>query len=242
MDGADRLVHIASMLRRVGMLAIALGLVLGAGMPVASATEPVHVAGLIVDYGGGEMTYAWVPFTEDEISGVDLLEKSGLPVLSVGFGGIGDAVCKIVRTGCDVSACRLRLCQTADHSSPFWQYLRLGPDGVWAKQPLGGSSSKVTDGAIDAWVWAGSDSMPQLPVLSLTSLAGRAGVESSASTLPGGSLRPFMRTIGGRGESASGAPSSRLEYLLAGVLLIAISGAGGVVAWRSRQHRGQRPL
>ena len=137
------------------MLAIALSLVLGADMPVASATEPVHVAGLIVDYGGGEMTYAWVPFAEEEISGVDLLEKSGLPVLTVGFGGMGDAVCKIVRTGCDVSACRLRLCQTADHSSPFWQYLRLGPDGVWSKQPLGGSSSKVRDGAIDAWVWSG---------------------------------------------------------------------------------------
>lgn len=230
------------MLWRAGMLVIALSLVLGAGMPAASATEPVHVAGLIVDYGGGEMTYAWVPFTEEEISGVDLLEKSGLSVLTVGFGGMGDAVCKIVRTGCDVSACRLRLCQTADHSSPFWQYLRLGPDGKWTKQPLGGSSSKVRDGAIDAWVWAGSDSMPQLPVLSLSSLAEHAGVESSASARPSGSLRPFMRTTDGPGESASGAPSSRLEYLLAAALLIAISGAGGVVTWRSRQHRGQRPL
>ena len=242
MNGSDGLEHKNTLLWQIGALAITLSILLGAGMPASAATEPVHVAGLVVDYGDGAMTYAWIPFSEDEISGVDLLERSGLPVLTVGFGGIGDAVCKIVKTGCDVSACRLRLCQTADHSSPFWQYLRLGPDGVWSKQPLGGSQSKVTDGAIDAWVWAGSDSMPVLPVLSLDSLAKQAGAGSGANTLTSGSIRPFFRTTGGPGEGATGAPSSREEYLIASALLFAIAGVGGVMVWRSHQHRGQHSL
>lgn len=242
MNGPGKYEHLKALLWQVGMLAIALSFLPSAGMPVSAATEPVHVAGLVVDYGDGAMTYAWIPFTEDEISGVDLLEKSGLPVLTVGFGGMGDAVCKIVKTGCDVSACRLRLCQTADHSSPFWQYLRLGPDGIWSKQPLGGSQSKVTDGAIDAWVWAGSDAMPALPVLSLSSLAEQAGAGSAANRLAAGSIRPFLRTTAGMGEGASGEPSSREEYLIASALLFAIAGAGGVMVWRSRQHRGQHLL
>ncbi len=225
-------------LRKLGLLAIVLSVLLSADMPAAKATEPANVAGLVVYYGDGAMTYAWVPFTENEISGIDLLERSGLPILTVGFGGLGDGVCKIVKTGCDVSACRLRLCQTADRSSPFWQYLRLGPDGVWSKQALGGSASRVTNGAIDAWVWTGGDAMPALPVLSLTTLAEYAGVDSGATAMPGGPLRPFFRTTGGPGEAMSDVPSSREEYLIAGILLIAIAGAGGVMVVRSRQRRG----
>ncbi|MGI8485889.1 MAG: hypothetical protein ACR2OU_16720, partial [Thermomicrobiales bacterium] len=82
-------------LRKLGLLAIVLSVLLSAGMPAAKATEPANVAGLVVYYGDGAMTYAWVPFTENEISGIDLLERSGLPILTVGFGGLGDGVCKI---------------------------------------------------------------------------------------------------------------------------------------------------
>ncbi len=213
------------------MAMMALGVAIGATVSGASGADSEHVAGLIVDYGDGAITYAWVPFPEDQISGVDLLEMSGLPVLTVGFGGMGDAVCKIVTTGCDVSPCRQRLCQTADLNSPYWHYLRLGPDGTWTLRPLGGSSSDVTDGVIDAWVWAGSDSMPRLPVLTMPALAERAGATTANP------VHAFYRTTGGTGDFAGEAPSSTTEYVLASLVLVALAGSGSLIAWRSSRRR-----
>ena len=79
-----------------------------------AASEGLNVAGLVVDYGDGRVSYAWVPFPEDEISGLELLKRSGLEVVTVGFGGLGEGVCQIETTGCPVSECRARLCQILD--------------------------------------------------------------------------------------------------------------------------------
>jgi len=231
------------------LTAVALGMMSSSILPVSATTEsappaPPHVAGLIVDYGGGygAMTYAWIPFPDDRISGVDLLRLSGLPILIVGFGGKGEAVCKIVKTGCDVSPCRQRLCQTANRSSPYWRYLRLQPDGMWRTQALGGSSSIVTDGVIDAWVWAAGDSTPKLPVISLATIAERAGAGTADQfATERQALRPFVRTTGDNAQSGSGPPSSPAEYQFAAGLLIMMAGSGGVLVWRSRSRSRSRP-
>lgn len=228
------------------MVALALGFVSSSVLPVSATAESAppalpHAAGLIVDYGDGALSYAWVPFAAEQISGVDLLRMSDLPILTVGFGGMGEAVCKIVKTGCDVSPCRQRLCQTADRSSPYWQYRRLGPDGRWKTQPLGGSSSIVTDGVVDAWIWAGGDSTPNLPALSLVTIAERAGAGSTAVQLSDErqALRPFVRTTGGDPQLDSGMTSSRTEYLVAALLLLTIAAAGGAIVWRARLMAGR---
>lgn len=162
---------------RWALLALCLlGLLLGRSGTVL-ATD-VHVAGLVVDFGDGRISYAWVPFTEDEISGVDLLERSGLDVVTVSFGGMGDAVCQIDDTGCPVGDCRKRMCQTSDPESPFWRYSRQSGGGEWTFAATGASGAKVRDGDVDAWVWTGKD--VELPAMTIDDIATRTGADPAS--------------------------------------------------------------
>src|SRR4051794_20293535 len=63
------------------------------------ADKQLHHAGLVVRDAEGRMTYAWVPFTEEKIDGIDLLRGSGIPVVTVGFGALGEGVCSIAGQG-----------------------------------------------------------------------------------------------------------------------------------------------
>ena len=62
----------------------------------AVLAQESNVAGLIVDYGDGRISYAVIPFDEDEINGLDLLNRSGLDVVTVGFGGQPAWMVKVV--------------------------------------------------------------------------------------------------------------------------------------------------
>jgi hypothetical protein len=190
----------------------------------AWAQEP-NVAGLIVDYGDGRISYAVVPFEEEEINGLDLLQESGLDVVTVGFGGLGDAVCQVDDTGCPVDDCRKRMCQTSDPESPFWQFSKLGDEGEWLFVATGASGAKVRDGDIYAWSWVGSD--PELPVLSLDELAERAGGHPSEDE-----NRAYLRTEGEAPEDDAGGGSSAA---IAGIGVIV--GVAGALVMRSRMSR-----
>jgi hypothetical protein len=126
-------------------------------IPSASGAD-MNVAGLVVDYGDGRISYAMVPFPEEEISGIELLRRSGLDLVTVGFGGMGDAVCQIEDTGCPVDDCRRRLCQTSDPESPFWRYLRQTTPGDWEFLALGASGARV--GEVTSMVGAGRAPRP----------------------------------------------------------------------------------
>lgn len=158
-------------------------------LPPISAQD-ANVAGLIVDYGDGRVSYAVIPFAEEEINGLELLNLSGLDVVSVGFGGLGDAVCQVGDTGCSVDDCRTRMCQTSDRESPFWQFSKLEGD-EWLMVATGASGAKVADGDIYAWSWTGTP--PELPTLTLDALAERAGGDPLAQDEP----RAFLTTEGG---------------------------------------------
>ena len=225
------------MISRFLTVVVALGILLSAVATTTANEADVHAAGVIVDYGDGTVSYAWIPFTEDKLSGLDLLRKSGLPLLTIGFGGLGDGVCKIETTGCDVSACRKRLCQTADRTSPYWQYLQRGSDGLWKTQALGGSGSTVHNGDVDLWVWAPGDSQPTTPVLSLAEVAERAGVDPVTQSHPADATRSFVNTIGAlRGQAPSFSAQST-NYLLATAILVALAGLGGGAIWRVRHPK-----
>src|SRR5690606_38353479 len=95
------------------LLVPAMLIVLVAGLVTAThapAQEtPVSIAGVVVEYGDGQVSYALVPFTGESLSGFDLLDRTGLSLLSIEFGGLGQGVCTIEDTGCDIDACRARL-------------------------------------------------------------------------------------------------------------------------------------
>ena len=149
----------------------------GWGVALAKPTladEELHHAGLVVRDAEGRMTYAWVPFAEEEIDGIDLLRRSGIPVVTVGFGALGDGVCSIAGQGCGVAECRRTVCQSSAADAPYWQYFQQDPSdpAIWTWQPLGASNSTVEDGDIFGWSWTADD--PALPALpsEIANLAG----------------------------------------------------------------------
>lgn len=202
------------------------------------AAEPLHYAGVLVYHGDGRMTYALVAFPEETISGIELLRRSGVDLVTVSFGGLGEGVCQIDGEGCQPGECRRRLCQTGDPQSPFWHYVRQTAPGVWSVASLGASATKVRDGDIDGWVWAGT--LPPLPALTLEDIARLAGVSGGlAQGEPAGAVpTPARRTVVAAGREPRPAGSSvSTGEVLAGIAVIA--GIGGA-AWIAAQRRSAR--
>src|SRR5215208_2114916 len=85
------------------------------------ADDGIHHAGLVVRDAEGRITYAWVPFMEEEINGIELLRRSGIPVVTVGFGALGEGVCSIAGQGCGVAECRRNVCQGSVADAPYWR-------------------------------------------------------------------------------------------------------------------------
>lgn len=150
-------------------------LILGAAREVQATQQDAALAasGFLVDTGEGDPIYVVVTFDGATMSAVELLRAADLDAVTVEFGGLGEAVCSIAETGCDVSACRQRVCQTGDPESPFWQYWEQDEEGDWKLSPLGASHAEIEDGDIAAWVWTGVD--PELEPLEWEELAERAG-------------------------------------------------------------------
>lgn len=207
------------------------------GPPVpAAAQAPVHAAGLVIDYGDGRMSYAWVPFAEESITGIELLERSGLSLVIVPFGGLGEGVCSIEGTGCGVGECRSRLCQTGDRESPFWQYLRQDKPGQWKTVTLGASQSTVHNGDIDGWAWIGTP--PKLPAISMQDIAKRVGISSPSS--PRGDTVAAAKSVT-LGDAPAAPPSAAWRDLLPVVPILAgVVGVGSFAVWRGRQRRRQQ--
>lgn len=204
----------------------------GSASTAAQADTPVNVAGIVVDYGDGRTSYALIPFEEETISGVELLRRSGLSLLSIEFGGMGEGVCAIEDTGCDLSACRARLCQTGNPDSPFWQYVREDGEGGWQPAPLGASSSMVEPGDVDGWFWTGT--APRTNASTLDDIASEAGVD--LETFPssdGANLEPVVVT----GGDAPGGDAMDQGSVVAGIAIVAgMAALGGFLIVRSRQR------
>lgn len=194
---------------------------------VDAQSAPVNVAGLVVDYGDGRMSYALIPFADESLSGWELLDRSDLSLLTVAFGGLGAGVCQIEATGCDLDACRARLCQSGDPDSPFWQYAQHR-SGEWVTSPLGASTSEVVDGTIDAWSW--SSDPPAPAITSLDEIADQLGVDLN-DLRSGSATGPIVSPLDDGGDRRM-SPGAR--EIAGAVLLAGIAGAGVLAMRRSR--------
>ena len=209
-------------------LAALLAGVLLAPAPTLADDELNH-AGLIVRDAEGRMTYAWVPFAEEEITGIELLRRSGIPVVTVGFGALGEGVCSIGGQGCGLAECRRNVCQVSSANAPYWQYFQQdsADPAVWTWLPLGASSSKVEDGDVFGWSWTARD--PALPALPAAGLASLAGAEDQAGNLPA------VRTIVPEGVSAEKTmpgPDGRTTVTATAILVVIAASATKLVVRR----------
>jgi len=118
-------------------------------------------AGIVVSFGDGRVESVCVEFDEAEISGAELLNRAGFPVVS-GSGGDSTAVCMIDDTGCRNPADCWCRCHGAD--CLYWSYHTL-EGGDWRYSAVGSSQRRVRDGDADGWAWGkggvGSGAKPE---------------------------------------------------------------------------------
>jgi hypothetical protein len=220
--------HIIRLWVLISLAALLAGVLLAPRPTLAG--EELHHAGLVVRDAEGRVTYAWVPFTEEEIGGIDLLRRSGIPVVTVGFGALGEGVCSIAGQGCGVAECRRTVCQSSTADAPYWQYFKQDPGDptAWTWQPLGASSSRVEDGDVFGWSWTAGD--PALPALPRAEIASRAGAVDIAAT------EPVFRTVLPDGVAIVlyAPPPDGPTTAAAAAILVVIAGSALALAVRRR--------
>ncbi|MFN3337169.1 MAG: hypothetical protein ACK42I_06665, partial [Thermomicrobium sp.] len=117
-------------------LLLALAPLAGASSAPALAERP-NGAGLVVRFGDGRVVTAYVQFDEPAITGIELLQRAGIPITVASFGGLGLAVCAIAGEGCPAEDC---FCQAKQQPAWFWHYYGLTPDGRWVLHSVGASN------------------------------------------------------------------------------------------------------
>jgi hypothetical protein len=113
----------------------------------AEANGPKQV-GLVIDYGDGSVGTFCVEFSEDSISGREVLERAGRQ-LELGFGG--GTVCKIDGVGCPGDNCWCN-CQDPSAGCIYWIYWHL-VGGGWEYSGGGAAGYQVRDGDVEGWAW-----------------------------------------------------------------------------------------
>jgi hypothetical protein len=101
------------------------------------------------------------------MTGEDVLDASGLPVVKDTSYGLGAAICKIWQDGCDYPGEHC-FCQCEGADCEYWAYYHLDQQaGEWIYSGMGASWNAVQPGDVEGWAWGngevgGSDVAPPL--------------------------------------------------------------------------------
>jgi len=147
----------------------------------AGADGPSRV-GLVVRFGDGSVFTKCVEFEEDQISGLEVLLRSGLRVIYQ-QSGLGAAVCKIEDDGCDYPSEPCFCKCPGGPNCVYWSYWHL-KEGKWQYSPVGAGGYFVRDGDVEGWAWgpgtAGSGLEP--PVIDFNSICAPPPTPTSTPT------------------------------------------------------------
>lgn len=140
------------------------------GLALLMLAQPVRAqttnqAGLIIVHGDGRVVSRCVDFSEPQISGYELLQRSGLD-LNIEVNGVGVAICRLDGEGCSYpqQSC---FCGTESDSSQYWSYWQW-TNATWQYSNQGATNQPVQPGAVQGWVWGLDTTNPTTPPLSLT--------------------------------------------------------------------------
>lgn len=155
-------------------------------LPAGLLVQTGNQAGIVVIHEDGLIQTACVTFSEESISGSELLNRSGLNI-ERDVSGLGELVCRIEETGCPATDCFCQ-CQGGEECV-YWSYWHQTAEG-WQYSPAGSGMYQVNNGAIDGWVWGAgnSGSAPEPPPITLAEICQPVQAEASATletpTLP----------------------------------------------------------
>ena len=120
-----------------------------------SRAHEINRAGLVVRFGDGSVVTACVQFTDESVSGADILRFSGMDVIVDPSSGFGEAVCKI-NSGINSNGCDYPLddcfCQCQGADCVYWAYYHL-KNNAWEYSGRGASNYQVRDGDVEGWAW-----------------------------------------------------------------------------------------
>ncbi|NLE76511.1 MAG: hypothetical protein GX605_07135 [Chloroflexi bacterium] len=148
------------------------------GAPLA-AQGPQRV-GLVLVFDAQRVETRCVSFSEVQITGTEVLERSGLEVVLNRTVGLGAALCSVDGVGCRFPAedC---FCQCRGADCRYWNYWRW-VDGQWVYSSFGASSNRLADGALEAWVW-GNGKVPP-PALTFADVCEPPAPPTATPTVP----------------------------------------------------------
>ena len=107
---------------------------------VADAQAGPYRAALVVRYSDNNVHTSCVSFDEPEITGEELLQRSGLVVLLDFNAGLGGAVCSINGQGCSYPG-QDCFCQCPGSQCQYWAYYHW-ESGAWQYSSTGASQSR----------------------------------------------------------------------------------------------------
>ncbi len=126
----------------------------------SSAVRAEGEAGLVVDFGNGNVFTFCAAFPGDDITGEALLRSAGMDVNQ--FSGL---VCSIQGTGCTHSgsfdSCTCE-CKSGSGSCTSWSFFSQKYGASWVYSALGFRASAAKNGDLHAWKW-GSGSVSSAP-------------------------------------------------------------------------------
>jgi len=150
------------MIKRVAatvLLIIALVALFVASEALYSPTgaQTPNKVGLVVQFGDSSVFTDCIEFTEPEITGEDVLDRSGLSVVKDFDYGLGAAICKIEDDGCDHPPAHC-FCQCQGAECKYWAYYHLDAENEeWVYSGMGASWHTVQPGDVEGWSWGSGD-------------------------------------------------------------------------------------
>jgi hypothetical protein len=182
------------------------------GLALEQRTGPVRTdqdsrAGLAIRFDDSTLVTRCIELDGQELTGSELLARSGLDIVIDSTHGGGITVCKIEGTGCDypVEAC---FCQCMGNGPcGYWNYYYREPGQVeWVYSPLGALIHQVTPGSAEAWVWGDGHTPPER-ALDFESICGSSPALTPTGSAEAPSPTPAAALSQSAGESAALTPS-----------------------------------
>jgi hypothetical protein len=119
------------------------------------AAQTPNRAALVVQFEDGRTETQCIEFSETDISGYELLQRSDYSIIA-SFESQGAAICKIDDIGCPADDC---FCQSPPD---YWSYWHL-ENGSWSYSSQGSSNSIVENGNTEGWAWGPGQPPPLIP-------------------------------------------------------------------------------
>ncbi len=170
---------------RLAILITMLALLLPS-LPAAGAQAAAHRAGLVIRAAGNRVATYVVSFSEESISGAEVLRRALGGALEMDSG----MVAAISGVGCHPPK-ESAFCQCQGGACTYWRYYHLAADAShWVYSNQGAEDYQVHDGVVEGWAWASSDTPP--PLYTFAQLTAASATPTHVPSRP--TLPPLTRT------------------------------------------------